>query len=331
MKHHYYHDYQSINVLDVFSLRKEKASSPGYKTLVLTILLVVCCTNKGLGASSSSLPDNFTSTTEKITLIRDCNKRNRHYYFGSSITSLGQKYYSPNGSISTTPTRITFSFAAEISNPTNTTNSMNTSTDSASMIRNLNQMILETAAEAILSCKTTGLLTSNAPASVVALSLETSAVSELSSQCPTYISSSVRLNACYVINDTLSVFLSDKAVENWVIYDALMGIKLSMVDDLYLSSTSSNTRDVFQNIQYLQPDPSILRSSYANSISKSVHIVLFVTLMLLLSLLLFILYALYKRREKIFRWKGEARPVVIIPKYKLSTTQETHLANGVML
>jgi hypothetical protein len=332
MKNHL--DSQSVDVLDVFSQKRERTISPGYKTVVLTILLVVSFANKdnkGLVASSSPLPDNFTSTTERITLIRDCNKRNRHYYFGSSIASLGQKYYSPNATISTTPTRITFSFAAEISNATNTTNSMNTSTDSTSLIRFLNQMILETAAEAILSCKTTGLLTSEAPTSVVAISLETSAVSELSSQCSTYISSPVTLNACYVINDTLSVSFSDKAVEDWVIYDALMGIKLSMVDDLYLSSTSSNARDVFQNIQYLQPDPSILRSSYANSISKSVHIVLFITLMLSLSVLLFIMHALYKRREQIFRWKGGARPFVIIPKYKLSTIQDSHLANGVML
>jgi hypothetical protein len=303
------------------------ARLPGYKTFVLTILLVVSCTNKGLGASSSSLPDNFTSTAKTITLIRDCNARNRRYFIGSGITSLD----SLNASISTAPTLITFSFAAEISIPTNSTKATDTT---SSLIRNLNQMIVETAAEAILSCKTTSMLSSEAQDSLVTLSLETTAVSELSSTCPTYVSSSVRLNACYIINDTLSVTLSNKALEHWVAYDALMGIKLSMLDDLYLSSTSSlNVRDVFfQNLHYLQPDPSILHSSYANSISKSVHVVLSVTLLLSLSIVLFIFFALHKRRDKVFQWKGGATPVIIIPKYKLSSiSQETHPTNGVML
>jgi hypothetical protein len=306
MKQHYNDDSLSNDVL---------ASLSVYKSLVLSILLFVSCTNKGLGALSSSLPDNFTSTTEAITLIRDCKASNRHDFVGNGVTSLD----SLNASISTAPTLITFSFAAEMSIPINTTNSINTATDTkSSLIRNLNQMILETAAEAVLSCKTTSVLSSEAQDSVVTIS---------------YVPSSVRLNAYYIINDTLSVSLSNKAVEDWVVYNALMGIKLSMVDDLYLSSTSLNARDGFiQNVHYLHPDPSILRSSYANSISKSIHVILFVTLMLSLFIVLFILFALLKRRDKIFQWKGGAAPVIIIPKYKLSSTrQETHPSDGVML
>jgi hypothetical protein len=321
MKQHYNDDSLSNDVL---------ASLSVYKSLVLSILLFVSCTNKGLGALSSSLPDNFTSTTEAITLIRDCKASNRHDFVGNGVTSLD----SLNASISTAPTLITFSFAAEMSIPINTTNSINTATDTkSSLIRNLNQMILETAAEAVLSCKTTSVLSSEAQDSVVTISLETTAVSELSSISPTYVPSSVRLNAYYIINDTLSVSLSNKAVEDWVVYNALMGIKLSMVDDLYLSSTSLNARDGFiQNVHYLHPDPSILRSSYANSISKSIHVILFVTLMLSLFIVLFILFALLKRRDKIFQWKGGVAPVIIIPKYKLSSTrQETHPSDGVML
>ena len=81
-------------------------------------------------------------------------------------------------------------------------------------------------------------------------------------------------------------------------YDALMGIKRSMQDDLYLLPSESRVR----NVRFLGPDPTILSTSYAAKKSEDVNVAVSMTIISCMALSAFIATTLYQRRDKGFRF-----------------------------
>jgi len=85
-----------------------------------------------------------------------------------------------------------------------------------------------------------------------------------------------------------------------------------MEDDLFLLPSQPRVR----NVRFLGPDPSRISTSYATTQSKSVHVAVLLTMISCMALLAFIISALYKRRDTVFRLKirdaasGNDKPVL---------------------
>lgn len=285
--------------------------------LQLLIIFMLCGLIRGSTSSSGSEStygnrENFNSSTNKISFLRDCSKNN----VSRNVTSFARNYAN-SSSIPTS--QIMFSFVAELS-PLESDESSNTTDESA--LSYLHQMSLDTAAEAAVACKTTSsLMTKDGEdnRATVILSIE-SVVSSISSgelisslpYCQASSTSSSLSSKCYFVNATLSISISDKSEEYWVMYDALMAIKLSMEDDLFLLPSQPRVR----NVRFLGPDPSRISTSYATTQSKSVHVAVLLTMISCMALLAFIISALYKRRDTVFRLKirdaasGNDKPVL---------------------